>query len=94
MNELDQYRKEIDLIDQELTALFEKRLETVLKVGEYKIKHQLPILDTSREEAVIQKNIERLNNQAFKKEIADFYRSLMGITKETQERLMSEDGNQ
>lgn len=92
MNELDRYREEIDLIDQELTALFEKRLETVLKVGEYKKKHQLPILDTSREEAVIQKNIKRLKNQAFKKEIADFYRSLMGITKETQEQLMNEEG--
>lgn len=90
MNELDQCRKEIDQIDQELTALFEKRLEAVLKVGEYKKKHQLPILDASREEAVIQKNTERLNNPAFKKEIADFYRSLMGITKETQERLMRE----
>lgn len=94
MNELDQYRKEIDRIDQELTALFEKRLEAVLKVGEYKIKHQLPILDASREEAVIQKNTDRLKNPAFEKEIADFYRSLMEITKETQERLMNEYGNQ
>lgn len=90
MSELDQYRVEIDLIDQELTALFEKRLEAVLKVGEYKKTHQLPILDTSREEAVIRKNTERLSNPAFKKEVADFYRSLMDITKETQKRLMSE----
>ncbi|GEN50792.1 chorismate mutase [Alkalibacterium pelagium] len=90
MTELDQCREEIDLIDQQLTALFEKRMETVLKVGEYKKAHNLPILDAGREEAVIKKNIERLSNPAFKRELSDFYQALMVITKETQQRLMDE----
>ncbi|PRY82318.1 chorismate mutase [Alkalibacterium olivapovliticus] len=91
MTELDKYRKEIDEIDQELTTLFEKRLETVLKVGEYKKTHDLPILDSSREEAVIQKNTERLNNKAYEQELSDFYKALMTITKETQQKLMTEE---
>ena len=90
MTELDQCREEIDLIDQQLTALFEKRMETVLKVGEYKKAHDLPILDAGREEAVIKKNIERLSNPAFHRELSDFYQALMTITKETQQRLMDE----
>jgi monofunctional chorismate mutase len=90
MTELDQCREEIDLIDQQLTALFEKRMETVLKVGEYKKAHDLPILDAGREEAVIKKNIERLSNPAFHRELSDFYQTLMAITKETQQRLMDE----
>lgn len=88
MTELDNYRKEIDEIDQELTALFEKRLETVLKVGEYKKTHDLPILDSSREEAVILKNTERLNNKAYAQELSDFYKAIMTITKGTQQKLM------
>ncbi|SDK46437.1 chorismate mutase [Alkalibacterium thalassium] len=90
MTELDQCREEIDLIDQQLTALFEKRMETVLKVGEYKKAHDLPILDAGREEAVIKKNIQRLSNPAFHRELSDFYQALMAITKETQQRLMDE----
>jgi monofunctional chorismate mutase len=90
MTELDQCREEIDLIDQQLTALFEKRMETVLKVGEYKKAHDLPILDAGREEAVIKKNIERLSNPAFKRELSDFYQAMMAITKETQQRMMDE----
>ncbi|UDE94561.1 chorismate mutase [Carnobacterium viridans] len=55
MNELEQYRKDIDEIDQELTRLFELRLNTVLKVGRYKKQRNLPVLDASREQAVIEK---------------------------------------
>ncbi|EXJ22706.1 Chorismate mutase I [Alkalibacterium sp. AK22] len=91
MNELEQHREEIDKIDQQLTRLFEERLEKVQKVGEYKKAHDLPIFDADREDAVISKNVERLSNPAFKQEIEDFYRSLMGITKASQEKLMDQD---
>lgn len=91
MSELDGYRDDIDAIDQELTTLFEKRLETVLKVGDYKKKQGLPILDASREAAVIERAVERLNNKAFQEEVSDFYKSLMAITRGTQQKLMDED---
>lgn len=90
MSELDQYRKDIDQIDQELTQLFEKRMETVLKVGEYKKQHHLPVLDASREKEVIQKNVNRLNNQAFAEETAEFFQAMMDITKKTQEKKLEQ----
>ncbi|MCC5893942.1 MAG: chorismate mutase [Alkalibacterium sp.] len=91
MSELDGYRNDIDAIDQELTTLFEKRLETVLKVGEYKKRHDLPILDSSREKAVIEKNIDRLKNKAYQEEVSEFYKALMAITRGTQQKLMDEE---
>lgn len=91
MNELDNYRQEIDAIDQELTRLFEQRLETVLKVGEYKKEHQLPVLDAGREQKVIEKNVARLNNAEFQDELTQFYTSMMNITKETQKRLIAKE---
>lgn len=91
MTELDQFREEIDAIDQELTRLFEQRLETVLKVGEFKKKNQLPVLDASREKKVIEKNVARLNNPGFKEELTLFYKSMMNITKETQKRLIEKE---
>ncbi|MER2174852.1 MAG: chorismate mutase [Carnobacterium sp.] len=84
MNELEQYRKEIDEIDQELTHLFELRLNTVLKVGRYKKQHNLPVLDASREQAVIEKNISRLRDKTFEPQVTTFFQSMMDITKETQ----------
>lgn len=91
MSELDHFREEIDAIDQELTWLFEKRLETVLKVGQYKKERQLPVLDASREQKVIDKNIDRLENKAFQEELTQFYRAMMAITKDTQNRLMEKE---
>ncbi|MFL2106459.1 chorismate mutase [Desemzia sp. FAM 23991] len=87
MSELEQYRKDIDAIDQELTRLFELRLNTVLKVGQYKKEHDLPVLDASREQAVIEKNISRLKDPQFEPQVTQFFQSMMDITKETQEKL-------
>ena len=84
MNELEQYRKEIDEIDQELTRLFELRLNTVLKVGRYKKQRNLPVLDASREQAVIEKNISRLRDKTFEPQVTTFFQSMMDVTKETQ----------
>lgn len=88
MSELEQYRDEIDAIDQELTRLFEARLKTVLKVGEYKRQHELPVLDASREQKVIAKNVNRLEDKQFEEELTKFFQSMMDITKETQTKMM------
>ncbi|UJF16027.1 chorismate mutase [Jeotgalibaca sp. MA1X17-3] len=84
MNELEQYRNEIDAIDQELTRLFELRLNTVLKVGSYKKQHNLPTLDSNREEMVIKKNVGRLKDPQFEPQLTQFFQSMMKITKQTQ----------
>ncbi|GEL66411.1 chorismate mutase [Marinilactibacillus psychrotolerans] len=88
MSELEQYRQGIDAIDQDLTRLFEARLKTVLKVGEYKKEHNLPVLDASREQKVIAKNVNRLEDKQFEEELTKFFQSMMDITKETQTKMM------
>ncbi|GEQ33404.1 chorismate mutase [Marinilactibacillus psychrotolerans] len=88
MSELEQYRQGIDAIDQDLTRLFEARLKTVLKVGEYKKEHNLPVLDASREQKVIAKNVNRLEDKQFEEELTKFFQSMMDITKETQTKIM------
>ncbi len=61
MGNLEDYRREIDSIDRELIALFEKRMNVAIKVGEYKKERNLPIFNAKREEEVIEKNINLLN---------------------------------
>lgn len=86
MTELDQYRQEIDQIDQELTRLVEQRFNVAKKVANYKIAHDIPVLDVSREEIVIKRNQERLIRSEYKSEIADFYTGLMTISRGIQEK--------
>ncbi len=91
MTALDNYRQEIDQIDQELTRLVEQRLEVAKKVASYKIAHDLPVLDASREDAVIKRNQERLNHSEYQSEIAEFYTGLMAISRKIQEKILTAD---
>ena len=89
MSEIDLLRIEIDDIDQELTKLLERRLNVAKKIAEYKKGRDLPILDESREEVVIQKNIDRLDNPDYADNVREFYISLMDISKSVQEDLIN-----
>ncbi len=53
MDELTELRGEIDAIDRELTGLFRRRMDVTRRVGEYKLKHGLPVLDQARERQVL-----------------------------------------
>lgn len=58
MNKLEQARAQIDAIDREMAKLYEARLDAVKDVIAYKIENDLPILDSGREQAVIEKNLQ------------------------------------
>ena len=49
MDALDKARAEIDAVDAQLAALFERRMAAVLAVAAYKKAHGLPIFDAARE---------------------------------------------
>ena len=49
MTLLDEKRLEINDIDTQLVHLFEQRMHAVESIIQYKLDHQLPILDTGRE---------------------------------------------
>lgn len=43
--DLQDFRKQIDEIDHELMALFQRRMETVEKIAAYKAQRGLPVRD-------------------------------------------------
>ena len=53
MKDLNQCRAELDVIDAQLVRLFEKRMQVVRDVARYKQAHNMNILDSSRENAVL-----------------------------------------
>ncbi|MCM1130276.1 MAG: chorismate mutase [Roseburia sp.] len=70
MSKLDDARMKINQIDEAMLKLFEERMQAVLMVAEYKLENHLPILDASREQSIIDKNVSMLND----KELESYYR--------------------
>ena len=65
MNQLEQARIEINKIDEQMAVLFERRMQAAEQVAAYKKQQGLPIFDKAREQAVIEKNLSRIQNQAY-----------------------------
>ena len=83
MRDIKTIRKEIDNIDKEIAKLFEMRMNLVKDVIEYKISNNLPILDSSRENEVINKNIDFVDDE-YKKYYQEFIKNMLNISKEFQ----------
>lgn len=92
MKDLEECRKEIDQIDKQMVELFEKRFELVKEVIAYKQAHDLPIFDASREEAVINKNLNYLKNEELQSYYQDFLQHLMDLSKQYQQEITKKEG--
>ena len=86
METLDDYRKKIDNIDKQLIGLFERRMDIVLKVAEFKRQNNLPVLQKSREEQVVGQVVSYLENPDYRHAAADFIRQVMRISRECQKQ--------
>lgn len=90
MTELEQYRQEIDRIDGELVKLFLERMAVTGKVGEYKQRAGIPVLDAGREQQVIAAKTALTDDPARKADIAALYESIMAISRRQQRHLVRE----
>ena len=90
MSHLDEYREEIDVLDEEFAELFEKRFHVVKNIIDYKIENHLPILDEGRELEIIEKNTDRIKDEDLKKYFQKVYQYMITVSKEYQEEVLSE----
>ena len=84
MTYLDHRRNDIDQIDKALTNLFEKRMKVVSEISKYKRENNIPILNSKREEAVIEKNSGYLENKELEPYLREFLVKLMELSREYQ----------
>ena len=90
MTELEGYRQEIDRIDGELVKLFLERMAVTGKVGEYKQRAGIPVLDAGREKQVIAAKTALTDDPARKADISALYESIMAISRRQQRHLVRE----
>ena len=57
---LEKQRAEIDAIDREIVALFERRMQVVVEVAQIKKENGIAILDANREKEVIAKDSDEV----------------------------------
>lgn len=84
MNELEKLRVEIDEIDARICELFEKRMEVAKSIGEYKKQHGLNVLDSKREDVVLEKASKRIKNKNLEKYYLELVKELMELSKKYQ----------
>ena len=88
MNELEEARLEIASVDKDIAALFERRMQAVDRILDYKKENGLPILDVRQEEKVIANNIGNVKDLSKQEYYVLFLKEMMRISKAYQERLM------
>ncbi len=88
--DLDELRVEIDKIDDELIKLFQKRMDVAVKIGEYKKKNNIPVLNSQRER-------EKLNDVAskagpdMKSYLRVLYSLLFELSRSHQEKILEKN---
>lgn len=89
MDKLKKAREEINKIDSQMAELFCQRMEAVKEIALYKKERGLPILDTAREEAVINRNCALVEDELLRSYYINFLRNNMEISRNFQNRLNS-----
>ena len=88
-NMLDEARKIINEVDSKMAELFVKRMRAAEMVYEHKKKFGLPILDQARENAVIEKNTELIEDEILKGYYIDYIKNMMSISRAYQYRMQN-----
>ncbi|MBQ3136979.1 MAG: chorismate mutase [Clostridia bacterium] len=88
MDKLNKARQIIGEADKEIAALFEKRMAAVKEVAEYKKERGLPVFDGAREDFLVNKNLEYIENESIKDFYVSFMKSTMDISKRYQHRIL------
>ena len=65
-NKLEEARKIINSVDEQMAKLFVERMRAVEAVAEHKKQYGLPILDKERERAVIEQNSKFVEDEALR----------------------------
>lgn len=91
MERLKICRDLIDSIDNQIIELYVKRMEIVKEITKLKIENDLPVLDQNREKIMLEKNLEKIKNDEFKKYYKDVLEGFLKASKEMQKDIIGKN---
>lgn len=83
MEKLQEYRDEIEKIDEELAKLICKRMDVSLKIGQLKKDNNLSIYDPKREESLREKNLSKIEEK-YRKGYNEILNVILKVSKDLQ----------
>lgn len=87
MKEIETLRDEIDLIDDKMVQLFEKRVELAIRIGAIKRKNSIEITDSEREKDIMKMVVARLKNKDFSVETEELFKNIIKLSKKVQQKM-------
>lgn len=92
MEKLLELRDKLDVIDEQIVALYEERMRVCEEVAKYKIEHGKKVLDRAREEEKLKTVQSKTTNEFNRETIYELYELIMAQSRELQKKIMKESG--
>ncbi len=89
MKDLSLTRSKIEELDRKIAELFEERMALSADVAEYKKERALPIKDSAREAALLEKNRQYIKNPEILEYYVELQKDIMSLSCDYQSRLIS-----
>lgn len=90
MNELNQFRGEIDTIDAQIAALFQQRMAVTDRVGRYKFQNGVAVRDEVRERELLAAKAALSDDPAMQEALTALFECILSLSRKQQERIMGE----
>lgn len=92
MAALSELRERLDRIDDQITDLYQERMEVCGEVGEYKVKTGQKVFDRQREKEKLADVASKVTGDFNKKGIQELYQQLMSMSRKLQYQQLVEAG--
>lgn len=92
MADLKELRREIDRTDNEIVRLFERRMQLVEDVAQYKIENGMQVLDSRREGEKLKSLSEGASTDFNETAVREIFRQMMAISRKRQYQILAEHG--
>ena len=93
MNKLEEARLIINSVDDKMIELFKERMHAAEMVAEYKKENGLAVFDKKREEAIIEKNINKLNCSNLEEYYLEWFKSMLKVSKDYQKKIIGDNND-
>ena len=90
---IEELRENINSIDKEMSRLFEERMAVSCDIAEYKRECGLPVRDAAREDEVVRRGTERIDDPALRPYYKRFIKQNMALSRAYQSELLAAKQN-
>ena len=92
MEDLLELRKNIDIIDNEIVELYERRMKISEQVAKYKIATGKKVFDKSREDSKLETLSQKASGEFTRHGILELFEQIMAMSRKKQYQLLTEHG--